>query len=276
MKRIFSGRVKTVIIIAFLLTVGLTVAASALNVDVPGIVVKSVLTPLRAGANAMITQAEHLYSYAFRYETLVAENAELKQTIADMQDDARAADALERENQRLRAVTEMQEQHEDFKLVDANVIGWNSSDWSSTYTINKDARSGIKVGQCVVTANQEVVGLITEVGVGYSVFKSVLDSSLEISATIASSGYNGMVQGGYATGQEDMLRMNYLPSNSVVRNNDQVVTAGSTVYPRDLVLGYVVDAGFDETGVAKFAILEPAADLGALEQVFVLTEFATE
>ncbi len=94
MKRIFSGRVKTVIIIAFLLTVGLTVAASALNVDVPGIVVKSVLTPLRAGANAMITQAEHLYSYAFRYETLVAENAELKQTIADMQDDARAADAL--------------------------------------------------------------------------------------------------------------------------------------------------------------------------------------
>ncbi len=276
MKRIFSGRVKTVIIIAFLLTVGLTVAASALNVDVPGIVVKSVLTPLRAGANAMITQAEHLYSYAFRYETLVAENAELKQTIADMQDDARAADALARENQRLRAVTEMQEQHEDFKLVDANVIGWNSSDWSSTYTINKDARSGIKVGQCVVTANQEVVGLITEVGVGYSVFKSVLDSSLEISATIASSGYNGMVQGGYATGQEDMLRMNYLPSNSVVRNNDQVVTAGSTVYPRDLVLGYVVDAGFDETGVAKFAILEPAADLGALEQVFVLTEFATE
>lgn len=276
MKRIFSGRVKTVIIIAFLLSVGLTVAASALNMDVPGIVVKSVLTPLRAGANAMITQAEHLYSYAFRYETLVAENAELKQTIADMQDDARAADALERENQRLRAVTEMQEQHEDFKLVDANVIGWNSSDWSSTYTINKDARSGIKVGQCVVTANQEVVGLITEVGVGYSVFKSVLDSSLEISATIASSGYNGMVQGGYATGQEDMLRMNYLPSNSVVRNNDQVVTAGSTVYPRDLVLGYVVDAGFDETGVAKFAILKPAADLGALEQVFVLTEFATE
>lgn len=276
MKRIFSGRVKTVIIVALLLTVGLTVAASALHMDVPGIVVKSVLTPLRAGADAMITQAEHLYSYAFRYEALVAENAELKQTIADMQDDARAADALARENERLRAVTQMQEQHEDFKLVDANVIGWASNDWSSTYTINKDARSGIKVGQCVVTANQEVVGLITEVGVGYSVFKSVLDSSLEISATIASSGYNGMVQGGYATGQEDMLRMNYLPSNSVVRNNDQVVTAGSTVYPRDLVLGYVVDAGFDETGVAKFAILKPAADLGALEQVFVLTEFATE
>ena len=42
------------------------------------------------------------------------------------------------------------------------------------------------------------------------------------------------------------------------------------------ILGIVVDAGFDETGVAKFAILEPAADFGALEQVFVLTSYATE
>ncbi len=276
MKRIFRGRVKTVIIAAFLLAVGLTVAASAYKVDVPGLVVKSVLKPLRAGADALTSQAEHLYSYAFRYEALVAENEELKQRLAEMQDDARAADALARENDRLRAAAQMQQQREDFKLVDADIIGWSSNDWSSSFIINKDARSGLKVGQCVVTANQEVVGLITEVGVGYSVLKSVLDSSLEVSATIASSGYNGMVQGGYATGQENMLRMNYLPSNSVIRNHDQVITAGSTVYPRDLVLGYVVDAGFDETGVAKYAILEPAADLGALEQVFVLTEFATE
>jgi rod shape-determining protein MreC len=85
-----------------------------------------------------------------------------------------------------------------------------------------------------------------------------------------------MVQGGYATGEEGYLRMNYLPSDSVICNHDQVVTAGSTLYPRDLVLGSVIDAGFDETGVAKFAILEPAADFGSLEQVFVLTAYATE
>ena len=105
---------------------------------------------------------------------------------------------------------------------------------------------------------------------------AILDSSLEISATIATSGYNGMVQGGYATGEEGYLRMNYLPSGAVICNHDQVVTAGSTLYPRDLVLGSVIDAGFDETGVAKFAILEPAADFGSLEQVFVLTSYATE
>ena len=129
---------------------------------------------------------------------------------------------------------------------------------------------------CAITANKEVVGLVTEVGPNYAVVKTVLDSSLEISATIASSGYSGMVTGGYAENQDGMLRMDFLPSSSVIRNNDQVVTAGSTVYPRNLILGYVVDAGFDSTGVAKFAILEPAVDIDTLEQVFILTDFSME
>jgi rod shape-determining protein MreC len=118
-----------------------------------------------------------------------------------------------------------------------------------------------------------VVGLVSEAGPNYAVVKSVLDSSLEISATISSSGYNGMVQGGYATGLEGLLRMDYLPSSSVIRNNDQVVTSGSTVYPRNLIIGYVVDAGFDDTGVAKYALLEPAVNVGSLEQVFIVTEY---
>jgi rod shape-determining protein MreC len=62
----------------------------------------------------------------------------------------------------------------------------------------------------------------------------------------------------------------------VIRNHDQVVTSGSTVYPRNLVLGYVIDAGLSNTGVAKYAILEPAADIDNLEQVFVLTGYAQE
>ena len=55
-----------------------------------------------------------------------------------------------------------------------------------------------------------------------------------------------------------------------------VVTSGSTVYPRGLIMGYVVDAGFEETGVAKYALLDPAAEISSLEQVFIITEYTTE
>jgi len=34
-----------------------------------------------------------------------------------------------------------------------------------------------------------------------------------------------------------------------------------------------VDAGFDDTGVAKYAILSPAVDVGQLEQVLIVTEY---
>ena len=276
MKQIFSRRVRNVHIAAVLVTIVLSVAASALGFTLPDVTVKTILQPLRSGAQALTSQAEGIYSYLFRYEALEERVKALEAENAQLKEEVRAAAALTREVERLTAALDLKSQREDFVLLDAYIIGWDSGDWSERCTINKGSLAGVQVDQCVITANGEVVGLITEVGPNYAVIKSVLDSSLEISATIATSGYNGMVQGGYATGEEGYLRMNYLPSDSVICNHDQVVTAGSTLYPRDLVLGNVVDAGFDETGVAKFAILEPAADFGSLEQVFVLTSYASE
>ena len=276
MRNIFSKRVRRILIAALLLSVVLGVTASILKTDIPGLFVKTVIQPLRSGAQALTNQAEQMYSYMFRYESLLAENTALKEKLSQMEDDARTADALKRENDRLRELMELLKSNTDYKLVDAYIIGWDPTDWSSSFTMDKGSLAGIEVGMCVITSTGEVVGLVDEVGLNYAEVKTVLDSSLEISSVIASSGYSGMVQGGYATGDDGMLRMNYLPSNSVIRNNDQVVSAGSTVYPKDLILGYVVDAGFDETGVAKFAILEPAADFGALEQVFVLTQYGVE
>ena len=273
MRHYFSTRVRVILVVAVLLAVGLSLASSVIGFDLPEKLVQSVMTPLRSGATAMQRQVEQFYSYMFRYEALLAENAALKEQLAQMQDDAREAAALARENQRLQQLLGLQQQHEDFKYMDANVISWNPNNWASGFTIDRGTNVGITAGQCVITANGEVVGLVTEVGINYAVVKSVLDSSLEISATVASAGYSGVVKGGYATGHVDMLRMDYLPSDSIIRNEDQVTTAGSTVYPRGLILGYVVDAGFDDIGVAKFAILRPAADFDSLEQVFVLTDY---
>ena len=229
---------------------------------------------IRTGASHLTDQAEQLYNYMFRYESLSAENEKLKEQLAQLENDARRADALQRENDRLRNAMGMVQVHEDYKLVDCYIISRSSQEWSSTFTVNRGTNSGIREGMCAITANNEVVGVVSQVGSNFAVIKSVMDSSLEISATIASSGYNGMVQGGYASGLDGLLRMDYLPSNSVIRNNDQVVTSGSTVYPRNLIIGYVVDADFDDTGVAKYAYLKPAVNVGSLEQIFIVTEYS--
>ena len=273
MKRFFTSRVWTVIFIAILIAVILAVSSSLTGDSTSGTFVESILAPMRSGVSNLTDRAEQLYNYMFEYESLLAENQRLKDQLSEIEKEARQADAISRENDRLRALLEFQALNPEYDLVEGYIISWSSNDWSNTFTINRGEDAGIEASMCAVTANGELVGLVDEVGSNYSVIKSVLDSSLEISATIASSGYNGIVKGGYASGLDGYLRMNYLPSSSTIRNNDQVVTTGSTVYPRDLILGYVIDAGFDATGVAKYALLEPAASISNLEQIFILTNY---
>ena len=276
MRHLFSTKLRIILVVAVLLSAALAVAAGVTNQTLPGMIVQGVLAPFKSALNSLTSLAEQYYSYMFRYESLAAENQKLKADMAQMEDVARQADAVSRENQRLREMLNLQSTHESYKLVDAYIIGWSSSDFSNTFTINRGTTAGIQANMVAITENGQVVGLVTEAGPNYAVVKTVLDSTLEISATIASSGYNGMVSGGYINGQETLLQMNYLPSSSIIRNRDQVVTSGSTVYPRGLILGYVVDAGFEETGVAKYALLQAAADISSLEQVFILTDYTTE
>ena len=273
MKHFFTTRVKVTMILAVLLAVALAVTSALTGLSLPDMFVQGVLTPIRAGVSKLTDSAQQVYSYIFEYESLVAENNSLKEKLAQIENDIRQAEALAQENARLRELLGLTQTSEEFELVDGYIISWGSNDWTSTFTINRGANAGLEEGMCAITANGQLVGLISQVGPNYAVVKTVLDSSLEISATISSSGYSGMVHGGYSTGLAGLLRMDYLPSSATIRNNDQVVTAGSTVYPRGLIIGNVVDAGFDDTGVAKYALLSPAADIDALEQVFIITAY---
>ena len=102
MRHFFTTKVKVILVLALLLAVGLTVVSSLTGKDIPGQIVQSILSPIRAGAKALTNQAEQYYSYMFRYEALAAENEQLKASIAQMEDVARQADSVNRENARLR------------------------------------------------------------------------------------------------------------------------------------------------------------------------------
>ena len=276
MRNLFSTRVKIILVLAALLTVGLSILSGVTNTTVADLAVQGILAPFRATATSPTRTAEKYYGYMFRYEALAAENEVLEARIAEMEDVARQADSVARENERLRKMLDFTATHEDYKLVDAYIIGWSSTDWENTLTINRGTTSGIQENMCAITDNGEVVGLVTDVGLNWAEVTTILDSTLEISGTISASGYNGMVKGGYVDGHETLLKMNYLPSAAIIRNKEQVVTSGSTVYPRGLIMGSIVDAGFAETGIAKYALLDPAAEIDSLEQIFIITEYTNE
>ncbi len=276
MKKHLSAKTKWLIVASILLA-GLMTVTAATNRGRPGeSLVQTALTPFRSAASALVRQIERYYDYVFRYESLQAENDALKKQILTMEEDVRSADSLQRENERLHQLLGMLEEHEDWVPASAYIIAWEDSSWRSAFTIGKGTNSGIHEGMVAVTEYNQVVGLVTAAGPNWATVTTVLDSALGISATVASTGYNGVVEGALATGSQGLLRMNYLPTDSVLRNNDQVLTTGSTVYPRGLIIGYITDADFDQTGVAKYALLRPAADFDDLEQVFIITAYENQ
>ncbi len=275
MKRKFwTARVKGILIAAVALAVVLTAAGAVAN-GTPFLTntVGTLLTPLRSGIAAIDRKAEQYYNYLFAYEALQAENEALERKILEMEADVRSAETYQRENERLRILLELSEEHEDYVFTSAYVISWNASNYKSAFTIAKGTNAGLEEGMCAVTENGQVVGLITEVGANWATVTTIMDSSLEISASVASSGHTGVVQGTYLADGSSVLRMNYLPTEAILKNRDQVVTTGSVLYPRGLLLGYLTNVALDETGVAKYATLTPSCDLDSLEQVFIITEY---
>ena len=270
-------RRRLIILIAVALAIVVAVSSALVRGTAAGKnVTQSLLAPFDSAVSALMRTAERFYNYVFEYDSLVAENAYLKKRVATLENEIRSIDTLQRENERLRAVANLLKEHEDYDMVSSYIISWDSSNWRNTFTIGKGTLSGISEGMCAITEQGQVIGIVTECGANWATVTTILDSSLQISATLSSSGYNGIVQGAHKTDKENQLRMDYLSTEAVIRNNDQVVSTGSTLYPRGLILGYVVDAGLDGTGVAKYAVIEPAADFDALEQVYVITNYVNE
>ena len=268
---------RLIVLIAVALAIVVAISSALVRGTAAGKnVTQSLLAPFESAVSALMRTAERFYNYVYEYESLEAENAYLKKRVATLEDEIRSIDTLQRENERLRAVANLLKEHEDYDLLSSYIISWDSSNWRDTFTIGKGTLSGISEGMCAVTEQGQVIGIVTDCGANWATVTTILDSSLQISATLSSSGYNGIVQGAHKTDKENQLRMDYLSTEAVIRNNDQVVSTGSTLYPRGLILGYVVDAGLDGTGVAKYAVIEPAADFDALEQVFIITNYVNE
>ena len=276
MKKQFNGRVKLILILAVVLAALTAITTAVFGTTFLSNAVQTVLTPIRSGISSVTRQVERYYNYVFGYEALEAENKYLEERIMNVEEEIRNADALARENDRLRELLNLQKDNTDYEFCDAYIVSWDSSNWKSTFSIAKGTNSGLEEGMVAVTEYGQVVGLITQIGPNWATITTVLDTSLEISASIASSGHTGVVQGSYTAGEDNTLRMNYLPTNVVLRNNDQIVTTGSAVYPKDQIIGYIIDAGYDETGVAKYAKLSPAANFDQLEQVFIITHFTVD
>ena len=206
--------------------------------------------------------------------TLKEENAALKKEIADLRAQQRQAQADSEENKLLRELLKLQQQRRDFTFVSTAVLAHSESSWTSSLSLNHGTDQDIAVGDCVVSAEGYLVGVISEVGLNWSTVLTVIDTDTELGARIFRTGEVAVAEGDFSLMGQGKLKLSYLTSDDEVLIGDQIVTSGlGGYYPSGLVIGSVESLQTGDDGLARYAVLTPMMDFNALTEVFVITDY---
>ena len=235
---------------------------------------QSAAAPAEKLVSSAAVKLEELRAALRDYEALQAENEELKARIAAMEEEVRQSQGANAENDRLRQLLELKRSHTDYVLLDASIISWGSSNWSSTFDLDKGSFSGVEVGDCVITETGFVVGVVTETGLYSCSVRTLIDPRTAMGATVHSTGLTAVAEGDFSLLAGGELKLTYVFENSVLELGDTVLTSGAGgVYPAGLVIGKITGVASEEGGYGQYGIVTPSAELESLSQVFLILEY---
>ena len=194
--------------------------------------------PFRSAVTAVATWAEDKQRYYKDYSDLIAENEALRERVAELERDARQAEADREENALLRELLELREQRRDLTFESAAVIDRESTNWTSALTLNRGTAHGVEKSDCVVSAEGDLVGVVSAVGYNWCTVLTVIDTDTELGARVFRTQEVAVAEGDLALMGEGKLKLSYLSADAQLLSGDVVTTSGlGGFYPGGLVIG---------------------------------------
>ena len=233
-------------------------------------------SPFRAGYESVADWFNDKQKYYQDTTALEEENAALRRKLAELEAEIRQARLDSAENERLKELLGLQEKRPDLTsdLEAATVVEHTVTNWTATLTISKGTSSGLEIGDCVIDETGALVGLISAAGTNWATILTLVDTDTSLGAQVFRTGDLGLAQGNFSLMGENRLRLEYLSADTQLLGGDLVVTSGlGEYYPAGLVIGSVEEVQADSSGAASYAVLVPAVDFGALEEVFIIRSF---
>lgn len=193
--------------------------------------------------------------------------------IQDRLDTARLK-TLEDENKRLADLLGLSPS-DGFHATAARVWARDPADWFHSLLVQPAIP--VTEGDAVITVQSGrpvVVGQVREIlPDGKARVLLLTDPFSALSAFVTRTGEQGLVEG---RGGSKIL-LNYLFSDSDIRAGDEVVTAGlGEVYPPNILVGHVTDVVESVGASSKRAVVSPAARLGFVREVLILSRSKSE
>jgi len=181
------------------------------------------------------------------------------------------AEGLTRENERLRHQLGWQP-HKPWKLKPASVVLWEPSNWWRTVQIDVGSRDGVRINAPVLTM-EGLVGRVSSVSLTRSQVVLLGDPNCKVAARIENPNRDTGVLSGSGPLDIGIVEMNYLSRNADIKAGQNVWTSGlGGIFPKDILIGKVLDARMEDYGMSEVARVKLAANLSALDEVWVMME----
>lgn len=234
--------------------------------------VNDVITPMQSGINKLGEYFADKARYFQSIDTLTAENKKLKEQLHEAQYDNKVLLQSRYELDDLKKLYDLDENYADYPKVAARVIFNNSSNWYSSFVIDKGSDDGIKTGMNVL-AGGGLVGIVTKTGHNNATVRSIIDDNSNVSGMFLDTSDTCMVRGNLKTMDDGYINISGIKKDSQIKDGYEVVTSYiSTKYHPGILIGYISDITVDPSNMTESARLTPAVDFSKLDMVLIITK----
>ena len=235
-------------------------------------VVGVVLTPIQSGLNHVGGWFSGKMDYFEDNLKLAAQNEELQSQVDQLTVENTQLLQDKDELNSLRDLYELDHKYETYEKVGARVISKDdSSNWFSTFTIDKGSNDGLAVDMNVM-AGSGLVGIITDVGPNWATVRSIIDDYSNVSAQISETEDTCIIAGDLSLTDEGTVRLVKLNDpDSKVKVGDTVVTSQiSDIFLPGILIGYVSEIGVDSNNLTHSGLVSTVVDFKDIKEVLVI------
>lgn len=200
------------------------------------------------------------------------ENEQLKSENSELKSENVILSQAQSELERLRELYKLDNIYSDYPKVAARVIGKETSNWFTIFTIDKGKKDGLEVDMNVI-ADGGLVGRITYVGDNYAKVTSIINDGSNVSGKFANTSDTCIIQGDLTLMADGLIRVTDININADVNEGDMLLTSYiSDKYVPGILIGYVTGIENDSNRLTKSGYVVPVVDFGHLEEVLVITQ----
>lgn len=180
---------------------------------------------------------------------------------------------IKKQNDDLKEYLDIKDVHQDWTFVPATIVGRDTNELFSGFTVNKGAVSGVRAGDPVITESG-LVGRVSKVGTTYAKVETIYHPDVQVSVISSRTEEIGVLCGDKIYADQNLVQMQYLNPKTSVQAGDLIVTSGKGgVYPQKIIIGTVQQVIQSRTDISLTALVRPAVDLDSITSVMIITSF---